>query len=132
MNDRIATDRKSRCRSTIAGRVRTAYFFWQGNDCTVNEKGAAAVMAVELDQERGPQVSSVCVVFYYVILPWGVGWDFCRCALRYYRIGCRTRPGERSSGIFSVCSLLLCYSTKGSRVGFLSLRIALLAHWLSN
>lgn len=56
MNDRIAKDRKSRCRSTIAGRVRTAYYFWQGNDCTVNEKGAAAVMAVELDEERGPQV----------------------------------------------------------------------------
>ncbi|XP_031559748.1 supervillin-like isoform X2 [Actinia tenebrosa] len=59
LNDRIATDRKSRCRSTITGRVRTAYFFWQGNDCTVNEKGAAAVMAVELDQERGPQVRVV-------------------------------------------------------------------------
>ncbi|XP_032218251.1 supervillin isoform X2 [Nematostella vectensis] len=56
MTDRIATDRKSRCRSTVAGRVRTAYFFWQGNDCTVNEKGAAAVMAVELDEERGPQI----------------------------------------------------------------------------
>lgn len=61
MNDRIAKDRKSRCRSTIAGRVRTAYYFWQGNDCTVNEKGAAAVMAVELDEERGPQVPFVVI-----------------------------------------------------------------------
>lgn len=49
-------DRKSRCRSTVAGRVRCAYFFWQGNDCSVNEKGAAAIMAVELDEEKGPQV----------------------------------------------------------------------------
>ena len=54
--DRIVKDRKSRCRSTVAGRVRCAYFFWQGNDCSVNEKGAAAIMAVELDEEKGPQV----------------------------------------------------------------------------
>lgn len=57
--DRIAKDRKSRCRSTVAGRVRCAYFFWQGNDCSVNEKGAAAIMAVELDEEKGPQVRVV-------------------------------------------------------------------------
>ena len=56
LTDRIAKDRKSRCRSTVAGRVRCAYFFWQGNDCSVNEKGAAAIMAVELDEEKGPQV----------------------------------------------------------------------------
>ena len=55
--DRIVKDRKSRCRSTVAGRVRCAYFFWQGNDCSVNEKGAAAIMAVELDEEKGPQVT---------------------------------------------------------------------------
>ena len=52
--DRIVKDRKSRCRSTVAGRVRCAYFFWQGNDCSVNEEGAAAIMAVELDEEKGP------------------------------------------------------------------------------
>ncbi|XP_022790762.1 supervillin-like isoform X2 [Stylophora pistillata] len=57
--DRIVKDRKSRCRSTVAGRVRCAYFFWQGNDCSVNEKGAAAIMAVELDEEKGPQVRVV-------------------------------------------------------------------------
>ena len=60
--DRIVKDRKSRCRSTVAGRVRCAYFFWQGNDCSVNEKGAAAIMAVELDEEKGPQV---CVSQYF-------------------------------------------------------------------
>ncbi|KAJ8011552.1 hypothetical protein DPEC_G00059420 [Dallia pectoralis] len=43
-------------RSAGPGKEKCSYFFWQGRNCTVNEKGTSALMTVELDEERGAQV----------------------------------------------------------------------------
>lgn len=45
-----------------SGKEKCCYFFWQGRNATVSEKGTSALMTVELDEERGAQVrQTVCV-----------------------------------------------------------------------
>lgn len=39
------------------GRDRSVYFIWQGRSASLNERGAAALLTVELDSNRGPQVN---------------------------------------------------------------------------
>ncbi|XP_061614031.1 supervillin a isoform X26 [Phyllopteryx taeniolatus] len=38
------------------GKEKCCYFFWQGRNSTVSEKGTSALMTVELDEERGAQI----------------------------------------------------------------------------
>uniref|UniRef100_A0A087Y7R0 Supervillin n=1 Tax=Poecilia formosa TaxID=48698 RepID=A0A087Y7R0_POEFO len=43
-------------RSSGPGKEKCCYFFWQGRNLTVSEKGTSALMTVELGEERGAQV----------------------------------------------------------------------------
>ncbi|XP_061877799.1 supervillin-like isoform X3 [Entelurus aequoreus] len=38
------------------GREKCCYFFWQGRNATISEKGTSALMTLELDQEGGAQI----------------------------------------------------------------------------
>jgi len=42
----------------MAGKEKCCYFFWQGRNSTVSEKGTSALMTLELDEERGAQVEA--------------------------------------------------------------------------
>ena len=44
-------------KSDAKGRERIAYFLWTGGESSVNEKGASALMATEIDKDAGLQVS---------------------------------------------------------------------------
>ena len=39
------------------GRDRAAFFFWQGEHCTIKDKGKSAFLTVKVDAERAPQVN---------------------------------------------------------------------------
>ncbi|KAL6267220.1 hypothetical protein P5V15_000296 [Pogonomyrmex californicus] len=41
------------------GRDRFVYFIWQGRNASLSERGAAALLTVELDNDRGPQIHVV-------------------------------------------------------------------------
>uniref|UniRef100_A0A3B5MXV9 HP domain-containing protein n=1 Tax=Xiphophorus couchianus TaxID=32473 RepID=A0A3B5MXV9_9TELE len=44
------------CLHSGPGKEKCCYFFWQGRNSTVSEKGTSALMTVELGEERGAQV----------------------------------------------------------------------------
>ncbi|KAM9440148.1 supervillin isoform 5-T5 [Clarias gariepinus] len=48
--------RPEHVRSAGPGREKCCYFFWQGRNSTVSEKGTSALMTIELNEERGAQV----------------------------------------------------------------------------
>lgn len=55
---------------TAAGKEKSCYFFWQGRNATISEKGTSALMTVELDEERGAQVWPTNRISYGDTVAW--------------------------------------------------------------
>ena len=56
MSDTVGRRQNPEARTAGPGKEKCSYFFWQGRNSTVSEKGTSALMTVELDEERGSQV----------------------------------------------------------------------------
>ncbi|KAM8801756.1 LOW QUALITY PROTEIN: supervillin [Rhynchonycteris naso] len=52
----VGSRQKGEHMARLVGKEKCVYFFWQGRQSTVSEKGTSALMTVELDEERGTQV----------------------------------------------------------------------------
>uniref|UniRef100_A0A8C3KUQ5 Supervillin n=1 Tax=Chrysolophus pictus TaxID=9089 RepID=A0A8C3KUQ5_CHRPC len=58
----VGSRQKGEQQVRAVGKEKCVYFFWQGRHSTVSEKGTSALMTVELDEERGAQVSFLQVL----------------------------------------------------------------------
>lgn len=82
----------------VAGKEKCVYFFWQGRHSTVSEKGTSALMTVELDEERGAQVSSGEPLQARTLLP-HFSLPFCKeMSLQ------ALNPGMEGPGFSKLCS----------------------------
>ena len=59
MRTGIRNIKGGKSRQDDTGRDCLLYFYWQGKDCTVADKGTAALMMSEIDSDEGPQVNNL-------------------------------------------------------------------------